>query len=105
MQRVVVSKAEQRAAERAAEKQESRTFLLAQRTLFAGIGVSVQGLENGRIKFQVGDNLVVHEGDVPFARMVRRVLKLGCDVNVRLLELVQDVYDIGAELQAPGTAA
>jgi hypothetical protein len=77
----------------------ARMFIVGQRALFAGVGVTVQAMGDWGVKFQVGDNLVIDRGDVRFARMVNREIVRGCDVNARLLELVQDHYNIGAELQ------
>ena len=77
----------------------ARMFIVGQRSLFAGVGVTVQAMGDWGVKYQVGDNMVIDRGDVRFARMVNRLIVRGCDVNARLLELVQDQYNIGAELQ------
>ena len=97
------------ARDRAAQKEEllqleedlarGRMFIVGQRALFAGVGVTVQAMGDWGVKYQVGDNMVIDRGDVSFARMVNREIVRGCDINARLLELVQDQYNIGAELQ------
>ena len=52
------------------EQAEARRILVGQADLFAEVGVAVTAMGAWGVQFQVGDNLVVDQGDVAFARMV-----------------------------------
>jgi len=103
---------EDRAAQREDKIQregiEARQFLVTQRHWFAEIGVSVRAMGTWGVRFEVGDNVIIDNGNVTFVRMAQRVLKSGEQVNVRLTELVQDQYqtlDLGTTNERAAEAA